>query len=52
LVEPKKVLAQMAIDLSNYDLKSRKSVMAFWGNREKARQKQVEAGIADQGERY
>lgn len=25
--------------------------MAFWGNREKARQKQIEAGRADQGER-
>lgn len=25
--------------------------MAFWGNREKARQKQIEAGKADQGER-
>ncbi len=25
--------------------------MAFWGNREKARQKQVEAGMVDQGER-
>jgi type II restriction enzyme len=25
--------------------------MAFWGNREKARQKQIEAGVIDQGER-
>ena len=25
--------------------------MAFWGNREKARQKQIEAGTSDQGER-
>ncbi len=25
--------------------------MAFWGNREQARQKQVEAGVTDQGER-
>lgn len=25
--------------------------MAFWGNRDKARQKQIEAGISDQGER-
>lgn len=25
--------------------------MAFWGNREKARQKQIEAGTVDQGER-
>ena len=41
----------MGIDLSNYDRKAKESVMAFWGNREKARQKQIEAGIADQGER-
>jgi hypothetical protein len=26
-------------------------VQAFWGNREKARQKQIEAGVTDQGER-
>lgn len=25
--------------------------MVFWGNREKARQKQIETGKADQGER-
>ena len=25
--------------------------MAFWGNREKAKQKQIEAGVTDQGER-
>ena len=25
--------------------------MAFWGNREKAKQKQIEAGTVDQGER-
>jgi len=25
--------------------------MAFWGNREKAKQKQIEAGVVDQGER-
>ena len=41
----------MALDLADYDRKARDSVMAFWGNREKARQKQAEAGIADQGER-
>lgn len=41
----------MAIDLADYDRKTRESVMAFWGNREKARQKQIEAGTADQGER-
>ena len=41
----------MAIDLADYDRKARDSVMAFWGNRAKARQKQIEAGTADQGER-
>lgn len=41
----------MAIDLANYEEKAREAVQAFWGNREKAKQKQVEAGKADQGER-
>jgi hypothetical protein len=41
----------MALDLADYKKKARKAVMAFWGNREKARQKQIEAGKADQGER-
>lgn len=41
----------MALDLADYDRKARESVMAFWGNREKARQKQIEAGVTDQGER-
>lgn len=41
----------MAINLVNYKRKSREAVMAFWGNREKARQKQIEAGVTDQGER-
>jgi len=41
----------MAIDLCDYDRQARESIMAFWGNREKARQKQSEAGKADQGER-
>ncbi len=41
----------MAIDLADYDRKAREAVMAFWGNREKARQKQIEAGTVDQGER-
>lgn len=41
----------MALDLVNYDQKSREAVKAFWGNREAARQKQIEAGRADQGER-
>lgn len=41
----------MAIDLADYDRKARASVKAFWRNREKARQKQIEAGTSDQGER-
>jgi hypothetical protein len=41
----------MGIDLVDYDRKAREAVMAFWGNREKARQKQLEAGVTDQGER-
>ena len=41
----------MALDLADYEKKSAEAVMAFWGNREKARQKQIEAGKADQGER-
>jgi len=39
------------IDLANYEEKAREAVQAFWGNREKARQKQIESGNADQGER-
>lgn len=41
----------MALDLADYEKKARKAVRAFWGNREKARQKQIESGKADQGER-
>lgn len=41
----------MALDLVDYERKTREAVMAFWGNREKARQKQIEAGVVDQGER-
>lgn len=41
----------MSLDLADYQQKARDATMAFWGNREKARQKQVEAGKADQGER-
>lgn len=41
----------MPIDLADYERKAREATMAFWGNREKARQKQIEAGKADQGER-
>src|SRR5690606_20086011 len=41
----------MALDLVNYEEKAREAVKAFWGNREAARQKQLESGNADQGER-
>lgn len=41
----------MALDLVDYEQKTREAVKAFWGNREAARQKQIEAGKADQGER-
>jgi len=41
----------MALDLVNYEEKAREAVKAFWGNREAARQKQIESGNADQGER-
>lgn len=41
----------MPLDLANFDQKAREATMAFWGNREKAREKQIEAGKADQGER-
>lgn len=41
----------MALDLVDYERKTAEAVMAFWGNREKARQKQIEAGVVDQGER-
>jgi len=41
----------MTLDLRDYERKARESVQAFWGNREKAKQKQLESGKADQGER-
>lgn len=41
----------MPLDLADFDRKAREAVMAFWGNRAKARQKQIEAGTTDQGER-
>ena len=41
----------MALDLADYERKAREATMAFWGNRERARQAQIEAGKADQGER-
>jgi type II restriction enzyme len=41
----------MTLDLVNYEQKAHEAVKAFWGNREAARQKQIEAGKVDQGER-
>jgi len=41
----------MSLDLADYETKARDAVMAFWGNRDKAKQKQIEAGVADAGER-
>lgn len=41
----------MGLDLVDYECKAREATMAFWGNREKAKQKQLESGKADQGER-
>lgn len=41
----------MALNLVNYKQKAREAVKAFWGNREAARQKQIDSGKADQGER-
>ena len=41
----------MSLDLVNYEKQAHEAVMAFWGNREKARQKQIEAGKVDAGER-
>lgn len=41
----------MSLDLANYQDEAREAVKAFWGNREAARQKQIESGKADQGER-
>ena len=41
----------MALNLSNFETKAREATQAFWGNREKARQKQVDVGMIDKGER-
>jgi len=41
----------MALDLVDYERKARDAVKAFWRSRETARQKQIESGKADQGER-
>ena len=41
----------MTLDLADFERKTRDSVMAFWGNRDKAAQKQQESGKVDQGSR-
>ncbi|MEM8611140.1 MAG: PaeR7I family type II restriction endonuclease [Cyanobacteria bacterium P01_H01_bin.105] len=41
----------MILDLVGYEHKARNAVQMFWGNREAAKQKQIESGKADQGER-
>jgi type II restriction enzyme len=41
----------MALDLVNYEQKASDAVKAFWGSRAAAKQKQIESGKADQGER-
>jgi hypothetical protein len=41
----------MPLNLADYQTKARDSVKAFWGNREAALRKQVEAGKADVGTR-
>jgi len=40
----------MPLNLVDYEQKANEAVKAFWGNREAARQKQIESGKADQGE--
>lgn len=41
----------MPLDLADFETKAQEAVKAFWGNREMARQKQIESGKEDQGER-
>jgi hypothetical protein len=41
----------MTLNLADFDTKARDAIKAFWGNRQKARQKQIEAGRVDAGER-
>lgn len=41
----------MALDLAGYEQQAGEAVKAFWGNRIAARNKQMEAGTFDQGER-
>lgn len=41
----------MGLNLSDYELKAQRSVVAFWNSRNAAKQKQLDSGKADQGER-
>jgi hypothetical protein len=41
----------MSLDLADYQTKAKDAVMAFWGNREKAMQAQIEKGAVDAGGR-
>jgi len=41
----------MAIELGDYETKVKEAVQVFWGNREKASQKQAETGNIDKGAR-
>lgn len=41
----------MSLDLANFEPKARDAIRAFWGNRQKAVQNQIEAGKIDAGER-
>ncbi len=41
----------MSLDLADYESKARRAVQVFWASREKARQRQISTGKADQGER-
>jgi hypothetical protein len=41
----------MPLNLANYEKKTREAIKAFWGNRETALQKQMEAGTQDRGNR-
>jgi hypothetical protein len=41
----------MSLDLVDYEKKVSEAVKAFWGNRAAAKQKQIDLGVVDQGER-
>ena len=41
----------MALNLANYQENAAESVKAFWGNRDAALKKQIEAGKSDAGSR-